>query len=262
MVKKYGTFIEKDGGDGVFYYGSKETDTDFYEMQRHDMHISEGVSKIFDSQFYWVTDDKGRVTNANADISRVIPNGTLWGGTFPDQKIVDDPHAYTFDGDKFAIFVPNDWKKTAHAKVRNARDELLNAITDPDETQTGKLAWNAKLISSVIVLLGLDKTKALFGGAELPSQAEVALGQITQSMTYLAEAQGVTLEQFAFKIVGKFFGFSAFVWLADEKTQQAWQAIDSLPDTAEGYAMLDDLEAQLSAEAQALVAQVKGLAAE
>ena len=172
---------------------------------------------------------------------------TVW------QDVKDSPDIAPFEP-------PSNWKASAHANVRKARDEVLNAITDPDETQTGKLAWNAKLMSSVVVLLGLDKTKEFFGVAKLPPKAELALGQIVSSMTFLAEEQDMTVEQYAFGIVGKFFGFSAFVWLADEKTRKAWQVIDSLPDTAEGFAMLDDIEAQLSAEAQALVAQVKGLA--
>lgn len=215
-----------------------------------------------------VVETRNHKRNQNGGIDCELKDASLGWLPFTAQPESLDPFVQTVwqavkDRADVAPFEPpSNWKASAHTNVRKARDELLNAITDPDETQTGKLAWNAKLISSVVVLLGLDKTKALFGVTELPQKAEIALGQIVSSMTFLAEAQGVTVEQFAFGVVGKFFGFSAFVWLADEKTLKAWQAIDRLPDTAEGYAMLDDLEAQLSVEAQALVAQVKGLAAE
>lgn len=184
-------------------------------------------------------------------------------GAYPDSD--DEAVAAVWDAVKdrkdIAPFKPPaDWKKAAQAKIREARDEILNEITDPDETQTGKIAWNAKLISSVIVLLGIDKIKALFAPRLLPPQADAAIAQIVASMTFLAQAKGMTVEQYAFSVIGKFFGFSAYVWLADEKMLEAWIAVDSLPDGAQGFAMLDALETTLAAEARAVVDGVKGLA--
>ena len=149
---------------------------------------------------------------------------------------------------------PADWKDAAFGRVRAVRDSLLEDITDPKETDAGRLAWNAKLLSALVVLVGLEKVKSLLGGDGFPVAAVEALEQTTQSMAYLADAEGVTLEQFAFRIVGKFFNFSAFVWLADEKTQRAWDAIAALPDGVEGYNALPNLERQLRVEAEATVA--------
>ena len=165
------------------------------------------------------------------------------------------------DSENIAPFVPpSGWKDKAHANVRTARDDLLEAITDPEETQTGRIAWHAKLISSLIVLIGIDKFRAILDDVDLPPTAEAAQNHILSSMEFLAEAKGMTVEQFALSVVDKFFGFSASVWLADETTLRAWDAIDGLPDTAAGFSMLDEIDAQLSAEAQALEGQVKGLA--
>ena len=75
-MKSYGTFTESRGEDGILYFTNGDGE-DFYDMRTESR---KGKDSIFDQPYYWVLDGSTLVTHG-ADISKIIPRGTLWGGT-------------------------------------------------------------------------------------------------------------------------------------------------------------------------------------
>lgn len=114
-MKNYGTFKAITGADGFMYFKSGELD--FYDMQVAD-------EAIFDQPAYFVTDGTGRVLLANEDASKLVPDGTLWGGEVPPD-VLAAPSDYRFVGGAFEeIEIPYEPRRVG------APREFLNLFTD------------------------------------------------------------------------------------------------------------------------------------
>jgi hypothetical protein len=88
--------------DPKFMDGDEQKLTEMADLERR----LEEAKAIFDQPAYFVTDGAGRVLLANEDVSKLLPDGTLWGGEVPPEVLVA-PSDYRFaDGAFEEIEIP------------------------------------------------------------------------------------------------------------------------------------------------------------